>query len=84
MLRFGTAAILTDRIYQENRPLTPAAIRERLRRELEVGKLIIIPVEPGDVLGHADGVLRFAVEFWWHCAGHGTILRYGTYVALPS
>ena len=30
-----------------------------LERLLEVDRVIVIPVEPGDVTGHADGVVRF-------------------------
>ena len=58
VVRHGGTAVVTDRIYRENRRIERPPLRERLRRELEVDRLIVIPEEPGDSLGHADGVLR--------------------------
>ena len=53
---------MTDRIYRENRRLGRAPLRGRLAEDLEVDRLVVIPAEPGDVLSHADGVLRFVDE----------------------
>lgn len=51
-------AVLTDKVYREN----PSRDREKLRAELaEVlgAGAVVIPKEPYDVIGHADGVVRF-------------------------
>lgn len=48
--------ILTDRIFSE-KELKPAILLEELEKLFEA-KPIIIPAEPGDYLGHADGVAR--------------------------
>src|SRR5262245_42493788 len=56
-----TKVILTDKIYQEN----PAVARPRLRQRLEEvfqAECIFIPKEPGDEVGHSDGVVRFVTE----------------------
>ena len=55
---WADTTVLTDRVYCENPKLSRTVLRARLREELAVNRLIIIPVEPGDALGHADGVLR--------------------------
>ena len=51
--------IMTERIFKEN----PAKKRKELIKELEeileIDKIIIIPTEPYDVTGHADGMVRF-------------------------
>lgn len=57
----GTA-ILTDKIYAENPTHKRSALQRQLRDLLEVDRLVIIPQEPGDWTGHADGVLRFVYE----------------------
>jgi agmatine deiminase len=56
-----TKVILTDKVYQEN----PAVARPRLRQRLEEvfrAECIFIPKEPGDDVGHSDGVVRFVRE----------------------
>jgi agmatine deiminase len=53
-----TKVILTDKTYMEN----PSFERPRLRQRLEAAfqaECVIIPKEPYDVIGHADGVARF-------------------------
>lgn len=53
--------ILTDKVFTEN----PSIERPRLRKRLEElfqAECVIIPKEPGDVVGHADGIVRFIAE----------------------
>jgi agmatine deiminase len=59
VVRFGTAVILTEKVYRDNPDHTRAEIRAKLTKLLKVDRLLIIPAEPRDVLGHADGVLAF-------------------------
>jgi hypothetical protein len=51
--------ILTDKIYKENP--TIARLRQRLEKLFQA-ECIIIPKEPGDEVGHSDGVVRFVSE----------------------
>lgn len=55
-------AILTDKIYRENPDWERNELRKELRRALQVEKLIIIPKEPYDYVGHADGIVRWIDE----------------------
>lgn len=54
----GTA-IVTNRIISDNEHLFEHEIREILKEILGIGKLFIIPSEPGDDTGHVDGLVRF-------------------------
>ncbi len=62
VVRHGDTAVVTDRVYADNHRFGRPALRARLREELEAERLIVIPAEPGDVLGHADGVVRLIDE----------------------
>lgn len=58
----GKRAILTDKIYKENSDREREEIREILRCCLGTEELIIVPREPYDRIGHADGMVRFIAE----------------------
>jgi hypothetical protein len=53
--------VLTDKIYKENRTVPRPRLRQRLE-ELFQAECVVIPKEPGDEVGHADGVVRFVTE----------------------
>jgi agmatine deiminase len=59
VVRHRDKAIVTDKVFPENRGIGPVELRQELRRLLRVETLVEIPVEPGDEVGHADGVVRF-------------------------
>jgi agmatine deiminase len=56
---WGSRCIVTDSILRENPEVPRAELLGVLRELLQVDDLIVIPVEPGDEIGHADGVVRF-------------------------
>ncbi len=56
---WGDRAILTDKVFAENPGWERRKLLAALERLLEVERIILIPQEPGDVTGHADGVVRF-------------------------
>jgi len=62
IVRWNDMVILTDKIYAENPGLECPHLRDRLREVLEVDRLIVIPTEPDDTIGHADGMVRFVDE----------------------
>jgi agmatine deiminase len=57
-----TVAIVTDKVFKENSDRNRSEIRAELQRELQVERLIVIPKEPFDRVGHADGMVRFVTE----------------------
>lgn len=55
-------AILTTKVFREN-PLYPEHnLIEEIKNQLQVEKVIIIPQEPRDFVGHSDGMVRFIDE----------------------
>jgi len=62
MVKSKSKAIMTAKIFQENPRYSKPQLIGRLRELLEAEEIIIIPPEPGDYLGHADGILRFYNE----------------------
>ena len=53
--------ILTERIFDDNYDLD-ARKRTRATEWIYVSRVIIIPAEEGDVLAHADGMVKFIDE----------------------
>ena len=54
--------IVCDKIFAENAGWAESDLIRRLGQLLEVGQVIVIPTEPGDIVGHSDGVVRFCSE----------------------
>jgi agmatine deiminase len=59
---WGGRCIVTDKVVRENPGIGRGELLGTLRDLLRVEDLIVIPSEPYDVLGHADGVVRFLDE----------------------
>jgi agmatine deiminase len=59
VVRWGSRCIMTEKVFRENPRLARGDLLVTLRRALRVEDLIVIPKEPYDVVGHADGVVRF-------------------------
>jgi len=55
-------AILTNKVYKENPGWDRPQLRKQLQELLRVDQLIVIPKEPYDPIGHADGMVRFIDE----------------------
>lgn len=51
-------AVITNVIFENNPDYTKKGLLEELSKLLE-SKIIIIPREPGDKLGHADGIVKY-------------------------
>ena len=63
VVMYGDKAIITDRVYDENKGMSREEIRHQLA-ELLKAKIIIIPAlaKSYDFTGHADGMIRFVDE----------------------
>lgn len=52
----GDRAIVTDKVFRENPGRSRKDVADELRCELELAKLIVVPGEPDDPIGHSDGM----------------------------
>jgi len=59
IVRSASKVILCDRIFAENPTKSEMELLHIIKNTLQVDQLIIIPTQPGDILGHADGLVRF-------------------------
>jgi agmatine deiminase len=55
----GTVAVLTDKVFRENPDRRRSEIERELKTTLAVKRLVFIPQEPADPIGHSDGMVRF-------------------------
>jgi agmatine deiminase len=55
----GDRSVVTEKVFRENRGTARNELSGRLRDLLRIDRLIVIPTEPYDEVGHADGFLRF-------------------------
>ena len=61
-VRLGGKAIMTDKIFRENPLKTKTEIAEIIKQKCALNKLIIIPIQPYDMLGHSDAMVRWIDE----------------------
>lgn len=54
--------IMCDKIFKENQHLEHAELISQLYSLLEVSRIIFIPLQKEDYIGHADGMVRFLDE----------------------
>lgn len=62
IVKDNQSVIMTDKIFKENRDIREVDLVNQLCELLEVERLIIIPQDPEDFTGHADGMVRFIDE----------------------
>jgi agmatine deiminase len=62
VVRGENYAILTEKIYEENKRLSESQLDSQLVDLLEITKLVIIPWDEDDWLGHSDGTVRRVSE----------------------
>lgn len=61
LIHNGTVAIVTEKVFRDNPNLSRIEI-ERAIIWLGFDRVVFIPVEPGDKIGHSDGMCRFVSE----------------------
>lgn len=76
LVRCGQRMLLTDKVLRENPSLPPRQLLHQLRQQLETERLVLLPTDPHDFTGHADGMLHaldertvlvndYRREKWW-------------------
>jgi len=58
LVRCGNQVLLTDKVLRENAGWPPQLLVQQLTRELEADRLVLLPTDPHDFTGHADGMLH--------------------------
>ena len=59
VVRSSNKVILCDKVLVENPSYSVKKLRQKLISLFEVEEVILIPTDPADPVGHADGMLRF-------------------------
>ncbi|WP_051287101.1 agmatine deiminase family protein [Algoriphagus mannitolivorans] len=62
LVRSAHQAFITDRIFEDNPDWKRNDLLDELQSLLELDRLFLLPVQPGDFTGHADGMVRFVDE----------------------
>ena len=60
VILMDSAAIMTDKVFAENPERSYGEVETRLRSAFRLNQLIIIPTDPADMFGHADGMVAWA------------------------
>lgn len=59
VIKGANKVILCDKVFKENPHYTEKQLISELERLFEIDKIIFIPTDPSDDIGHADGMVRF-------------------------
>ncbi len=62
VVKAKSKAIVTERVFTENSHLSKEVVKAAVKDELQVEELFVIPSQPYDFTGHADGMVRFLDE----------------------
>jgi agmatine deiminase len=62
VVKSNNKVILTTKIFKENPGISEYDLIDEIKNVLQVQQVIIIPQEPQDFVGHADGMVRFINE----------------------
>jgi agmatine deiminase len=62
IVRAKQKAILTEKVFKENKNRGRESVIKILKKALRVNELIFLPVQPKDASGHSDGMVRFYDE----------------------
>ncbi len=62
IIKSKSIAILTEKVLAENSNRDPETVISMLKKELDVEKIFLIPRAAYDIIGHADGMVRFYNE----------------------
>ncbi|TPE43605.1 agmatine deiminase family protein [Pontibacter mangrovi] len=59
VVRASNKAIMCDKVFTENPQIPEKKLIKALQEHLEVERIVIIPADSSDKIGHADGMVRF-------------------------
>lgn len=59
VIRASDKVILCDKVFRENPSIPERQLIKRLEELFEVDNIVLVPQQPHDDIGHADGMVRF-------------------------
>jgi len=59
VIKEKNCAVLCDKVFKENRHISKSDLEGKLKQALQIERIIFIPTDPLDKIGHADGMVRF-------------------------
>lgn len=59
MVNSSNKVILCDKVFKENKSFSRLETVSELKSIFCVEDVLLIPQQPGDFIGHADGMIRF-------------------------
>lgn len=62
IVRGPRAILMTDKVLRENPRISPAHLQAEMAELLGIDRLILLPTDPHDFVGHADGMVYFLDE----------------------
>lgn len=62
VVRSKNKVIMCDKVFRENPEMSKTELSNEIEKLLQIDMLIVIPTQPEDIFGHADGLVRFLDE----------------------
>jgi len=59
VIKWHNKVIMCDKVFAENKSTNPKKLIKELENIFQVDSIIFIPTHPDDIIGHADGMVRF-------------------------
>lgn len=63
IVRSKSSIVVTDKVFKENKTLREGEVIAQLKQLLKVDNVYVIPKQPDDYTGHADGMVRFVDDY---------------------
>lgn len=62
IVKYSDKVIMCDKVFHENKHLSEKDVIKELKELLQIDKLFFVPWDRTDIIGHADGMVRFIDE----------------------
>jgi agmatine deiminase len=62
IVRYSDKVIMCDKVFNENKNIVEKNLIKELKEILQIDKIIFVPWDKSDIIGHADGMVRFVNE----------------------
>jgi len=59
IVKYSDKVIMCDKVFHENKNIPERDLINELKKLLQIDKIIFVPWDKSDIIGHADGMVRF-------------------------